>query len=660
MAPGERIASTSGAVGAGVVINEFMPGSSGWIELYNPASTPVDLSNWTVDDVAGGGYAPKSLGASVTIPAQGYLVVSYAGINYASADSVRLVDGTGTQVDSTTNFYAGASLAGQCFGRQPDGGIWAASGIPCTKGATNGLGPCGSCDDGNACTADACTAGICTHTPASDGTACGTGLACSSGVCSAVDACAVTGGAVITKTGDPDKILLQGMVVTPDTAFAGEVLVVGDTIACVAASCETEPDAALASVVNTNGIILPGMIDAHNHVLFDIFDETDWAPTKSYTNHNQWPNDPRYKAMVNAKQYLNGEAGSPVDLGCEMDKYGELKGLIAGTTSIQGSANSANRACYGSLTRTIDQKPNGLDSDHVQTATIFPSTSAADGACKNIESGATEAYVIHVAEGVDATALKEFTNLGTVTTTDGCLYAPETTIIHGTALGATEFGLMGEYGMSLVWSPRSNVFLYGAGTDTTKTTNIPLALSAGVNVSLAPDWSIGGSQNQLDELRFAKTVDHASFGDVLTSQALVQMVTSHPARALGVSSVLGSIAVGLKADLFVIGGDTTAPYDALLASTPKDVRLVMVGGVALYGDTALQALGPASPGCEAIDICCRDKFICVARSDGTATNKFGQTLDAISDALTTGMQAYDDLHLTEWSFAPIAPLVKCP
>ncbi len=154
------------------------------------------------------------------------------------------------------------------------------------------------------------------------------------------------------------------------------MLVVGDTIACAAASCSAAAGAATASVVDTQGIIFPGLIDTHNHILFDIFDETDWAPTQSYTNHNQWTSSPRYAAMVDAKQWLNGEIDMPgiasVSLGCELDKYGELKGLIAGTTSILGSATPGNKACYGSLSRTIDQSPNGLGADKVQAATLFP------------------------------------------------------------------------------------------------------------------------------------------------------------------------------------------------------------------------------------------------------------------------------------------------
>jgi hypothetical protein len=414
-----------------------------------------------------------------------------------------------------------------------------------------------------------------------------------------------------------------------------------------------------AQIVETNGIIFPGLIDTHNHILFDIFDESDWTPPKVYSNHNQWTSDPRYHAMVDAKQWMNGEGTSTEDLGCEMDKYGELKGLIAGTTSILGAANSANRSCYGSLARTIDQSPNDLGSDKVQVATLFPSTTTADNVCANLASGATDSYVIHVGEGVDATALAEFGKLGTVSTTDGCLYDHRTTIVHGTALGAPEMQTMASSGMSLVWSPRSNVFLYGGGVDMTKTTDVPLAMSSGVNVALAPDWSIGGSQNLLDELRFADQVDASRWSDTLSPKQLTQMVTTNAAHTLGLDAVLGSIAVGKKADLVVISGNANAPYDALLAARPANVKMTIVGGTILYGDLEFETLAPQAPGCEHIDICGTTKFVCVAESGGTSTNKVGQTYSDIQTALASGLQTYDDLHLTQWSFAPVAPLVRC-
>lgn len=479
-------------------------------------------------------------------------------------------------------------------------------------------------------------------------------------------ACDPVNPAVLVKKGDADKVLLKGMVVTPDVAFAGEVLVVGDTITCAAASCSGAAGAATASVVDTQGIIFPGLIDTHNHILFDIFNEDDWAPTQSYTNHNQWGASPRYKALVDAKQWLNSEIDETVngvvyssDLGCELDKYGELKGLIAGTTSILTSATPGNKACYASLSRTIDQTPNGLPTDKIQTATLFPSTAAADGVCTNQSTGKTDAYVIHVAEGIDATAAKEFATLNTISSVDGCLFNPKTTIIHGAALKDAELTQMAAAGMSLVWSPQSNVFLYGGGTVLTATADIPLAMSKGINVALGPDWSIGGSQNILDELRFADKVDNTAWGDKITPQDLAKMVTSHAAKALGLDTVIGSIAAGKKADLMIIGGDPSKPYDALLAATPADVRLVLVGGAVLYGDKALQPISQAAPACEDLDVCCQSKFVCVAAPGGTATNKLGQSLAEIESALSTNLTQFDSFNLTQWDFMPLAPLVKC-
>jgi cytosine/adenosine deaminase-related metal-dependent hydrolase len=268
--------------------------------------------------------------------------------------------------------------------------------------------------------------------------------------------------------------------------------------------------------------------------------------------------------------------------------------------------------------------------------------------------------VIHCGEGVDASSLAEFATLGTVTTPDYCLYAPQTTLVHATAFGDAELSVMAQHGMSIGWSARVNVFLYGGGTDLTKNPNIPLALSKGINVALGPDWSIGGSQNLLDEMRYADMIDNTIWGDQITPKMLVQMATKNGAKALGLDAVLGSLEVGKKADLFVIGGDAANPYDAVLAATPIDVRLVMVGGVALYGDTSLAALGPPSPGCEALDICCHTKFACVASQSNSSTDKFGQTYAEIEGALSQGLADYDALGLSQWTFSPITPLVRCP
>lgn len=464
----------------------------------------------------------------------------------------------------------------------------------------------------------------------------------------------------IVTQGDNTKILLKGTVLTPAGPIDGQVYILDNTIACVDVDCSAQ--AVGATVIDTHGIISPGLIDAHNHILFDIFDEDDWAPTMNYTNHNAWPADPKYGAMVDVKQWLNGEiAASPLDLGCELDKYGEMKGLIAGTTGIVGSAGATAKSCYGSLARTLGLSSNDLPEDKMQTSVLAPTLVSADGVCAKFASGATTSFVVHIGEGTDSSAEKEFGKLGTVSTVDNCLYDSKTTLVHATAMTDADLAVMGAAGMNIVWSPRSNVFLYGAGTDYTMTTDIQSALSHGINVSIGPDWSIGGSQNMLDELRYADEVDNARWGNMLDAKTLWEMATSHPAKALGLSAYLGSIEVGKRADLAVFLGDKTKPYDAILAATPREVTAVFVDGRLLYGDASLQAAGPADGVCEALDICCRAKVACVAETAGTPANKLGQTLAEFTQVLADASATYDAQNpiQSQWEFAPIAPLVKC-
>ena len=151
--------------------------------------------------------------------------------------------------------------------------------------------------------------------------------------------------------GVADRILLVGTIVTPDAIIEGQLLVEGKLITCVDAGdvCSKQPGASGATIINTRGIIAPGLIDTHNHILFDIFDDSDWLPNQVSVDHTQWTSYPGYAEMLDVKQCIvNDSQGKPAwcantpygtpagSLRCEVDKWGELKGLIAGTTSIVG------------------------------------------------------------------------------------------------------------------------------------------------------------------------------------------------------------------------------------------------------------------------------------------------------------------------------------
>ena len=472
-------------------------------------------------------------------------------------------------------------------------------------------------------------------------------------------------------SGDPTKgMLFEGTVIGESSAFEGQVLVLPDgTIGCVDAgdACAREPAASAAARVVTHGIIAPGLIDTHNHILFDVFDGSDWTPTTLYKNHDEWPSDARYIEVLDAKQCLeDASQGKPTwcpakyegtanHLKCEMDKWGELKGLVAGTTAIVGLAGSA-LPCYGTLTRSVDTPYNGLNQDRVQVSALFPPSKAtADGVCANIAAGKTDAFVLHAGEGIDARSLGEYAKIGTATTTANCLYAPPTAITHGTAFTAAEFAQMKTSGMKLVWSPASNVGLYG------ETTNVPAALDAGLVVALAPDWSLGGgSQNLLDELRFAKKWSDQKWGGRLSAKDVVTMATANAASVLALEDRLGVLKKGYLADIMIVRGDRSKPYDAVIAATPREVRLTMIGGRALYGDGAARALGAYGPACEDLDMCGTKKFACVAEP-GSSVTKATQTLAQIKAALDTGMADVDAAKPAAMGpVSPLAPLFACP
>jgi hypothetical protein len=320
---------------------------------------------------------------------------------------------------------------------------------------------------------------------------------------------------------------------------------------------------------------------------------------------------------------------------CEMHKWGELKGLIAGTTSIVGLPGTGSK-CISSVARSIDVSQNDLEDDKIQTSALFPpSSSSANGVCNNFLDGDTNAYLIHVGEGVDQDALDEFSDLFEMTAPKGCLFSNETAITHGTAFGETEFATMAQFGMKLIWSPASNLALYGLTTD------IPKAISLGLTISLAPDWSMGGSQNLLDEVRAADTWDNTNWGDILKPIDLFNMVTQNAAKVLGLGGLLGRIEVGYLADIVVFTPTGGSAYTAVTESNPKSIRLVMIGGVPLYGDPILQELAPTSPGCELINLCDVSRFLCAAEAN--TADKLDQTSVDIQNALNAALLSADSL-----------------
>lgn len=69
-----------------------------WIEIFNDGDTSIDLIGWSIDDIANGGSAPRSI--SGTVPAHGYTAIDISGPMFNdTGDSVRLIQPDGSVLE---------------------------------------------------------------------------------------------------------------------------------------------------------------------------------------------------------------------------------------------------------------------------------------------------------------------------------------------------------------------------------------------------------------------------------------------------------------------------------------------------------------------------------------------------------------------------------
>lgn len=422
--------------------------------------------------------------------------------------------------------------------------------------------------------------------------------------------------------GATDRYVLRGRIVTPAGVLApGEVLVQGTTIACVAARCDGNAAYAGATVIETSGVVYPGLVNTHDHPQYDFL--PPWTPPTRYLNSDQWQAATAYRAVT--EPLRNNESAHT----CAMLKWGELRAIVSGTTSVQGALN---RVCATrTLARNLEYGTDfaGVDTHRTNTLGIASLTAADAVSLRTaIDSGTVSAYMLHLSEGIDEGAWREWGILNSRNLLTGALM-----IIHGTALGRTEFNALASVRARLVWSPRSNMVLYG------RTTDVGAALDAGLLVALAPDWTPTGSPNLLQEMRYAREFSRSVMGGRLTARDLFEMATSRAAQAADRTQV-GSIAVGRYADLMVVPDRGCDAYDTLLDAPVADVRFVMLGGRPMYGDAALMDALPAAarPRCEAMRACGQEKRVCVALAD--TTNELDRTMAQIETELSAFSTPY--------------------
>jgi len=451
--------------------------------------------------------------------------------------------------------------------------------------------------------------------------------------------------------------ILRGTVVTMDDRHSiiddGSVLVRGDRIVAIWRGKKpprgTPVDDAALLHLGPSALIFPGLINLHNHPTFNML--RLWpAPsanvqvqfgrplgTEPYANRYQWngtfASSQAYRRLVQSpRQILTATEGLGLEV--ELVKYAEVMALVGGETSTEGAL--PNAATDGLLARNVESANFGRQRIQARVPSIgsFDGQPLAD-LMAQMRSSQVDAWIVHLAEGVRDTDRRSgdtFSSRGEFDTLKAKgLLTDMTVIVHGTAVERQDFadmraapsirgdGTGDGRGAKLVWSPLSNLLLYG------ETANVYEAVAEGVVVSLGTDWSPSGSRNLLGGLKIAdialrdptllgssrslipelstagKHGQRLNDAELALDRLLVDMVTRNPAASVRWDDQAGSIEAGKAADLLVItrpSGRTrnqfpSSPYRDLIDATEADVQLVMVGGDPLVGDKGiLQTLKP--------------------------------------------------------------------
>ena len=343
------------------------------------------------------------------------------------------------------------------------------------------------------------------------------------------------------------SLRLTGAQVAIDarTAVPAEVVIEGGCIRELLTDAAPSPRAARTPdsrlTVDLSGyLLLPGLINAHDHLEFNLFPRLGNGP---YPNFQQWGEDIFRPDASPVRDHL--AVPKPVRLW-----WGAIKNLLCGVTTVCHH-NPYQRGIFGKgfpvrvVSRYGWAHSLALEKD---VAALFRATP--DDA----------PFLIHLGEGTDAGSAREIFELDRL----GALDA-RTVIIHGVGLDRGGRALVEERGAGLVWCPSSNLFTLGKtlGQD---------ELSQHRRVALGSDSALTAEGDLLDEIRVAWSATGVG------SEQLFNMVTRDAAEILRLPRRQGSLQAGAVADLIALPDLGQSPADTLAESSFREVELVVLAG----------------------------------------------------------------------------------
>jgi cytosine/adenosine deaminase-related metal-dependent hydrolase len=292
-------------------------------------------------------------------------------------------------------------------------------------------------------------------------------------------------------------------------------------------------------------IALPGLINAHDHLEFNLYPRLGRGP---YPNSMAWSQDIYTPDRDPIRQHL--QVPKPLRL-----LWGGIKNLLSGVTTV----------CH----HNRRDEPVLDENFPVRVVKRFGWAHSLDFSQdvreRFLATPKSWPFILHLGEATDAHGVDEIFKLHTLGALDD-----RTILVHAVALDGKGLALARKCGSSLIWCPSSNLFLLGKTLEA-------VALRSGLPIALGSDSALTADGDLLDELQVARHhVDCAR---------LYRMVTDVPRRMLRLRA---NQAPGDVVWFNDVGID---PAPTLLQAGPP--QMVMVGGkIKLCSDAFAERLPP--------------------------------------------------------------------